>query len=81
MIAQEAQQAESAKQAKLKAARDKVATLQQSDPGSAALVQAESELAALEGELVTGLKPVKLAPRRRGGGGRGRGRGRGQGGK
>ena len=45
--------------------------------GSAAeKLKANSTLAALEGELVTGLKPMVIGRGRRGPGGRGRGRGR-----
>ena len=66
--------------AKLQAAKDNVAKAQAS--GNAhAILKAESELAALEAEKVTGLKPQKM---NRGGGGRGRGRGgrgRGRGGR
>ena len=68
------------KQDKIDAARVKVETLKKT-PGTkpADIVAAESELAALEAEKVTGLKPVRLGSGRGGrrGGGRGRGRGRG----
>ena len=57
---------------KLQAAKDKVAQAQ-AGGNAQAILKAESELAALEAEKVTGLKPVKMS---RGGGGRGRGRGR-----
>ena len=47
--------------------------------GSAAQkLKANAQLAALEGELVTGLKPMVIGRGRRGSGGRGRGRGRGR---
>jgi hypothetical protein len=45
------------------------------------IVVAESELAALEAEKVTGLKPVKMSAGRGRGRGRGGGRGRGTGGR
>ena len=79
-IQEEASQQSKSKQDKIEQARkqvealklDKKATPQQ-------VIKAESELAALEAEKVTGLKPVKMS---RGGRGRGRfggsGRGRGK---
>ena len=70
----EKQQHASAQTAKLQAAKDKVAQANASGNASA-ILKAESELAALEAEKVTGLKPVRM---NRGGGGRG-GRGRGGG--
>ena len=70
--------------ANLQAAKDKVAAAKASG-NSMAILKAESELAALEAEKATGLKPQKM---NRGGGGRGggrgragRGRGRGRGGR
>jgi hypothetical protein len=86
---EQAVQEESANQAKsnqekIEAARRKVQDAQTGGNGGKILA-AESELAALEAEKVTGLKPVKLSGGRgRGGGGRGRfsgGRGRGRGGR
>lgn len=60
------------KEEKITAARKKVEDAKRS--GSAQqIIAAESELAALEAEKVTGLKPIKLSA------GRGRGRGRGRG--
>lgn len=69
-----AQQTQS-KQDKIDTVRAKVEKLK-SQPSSKAseIVAAESELAALEAEKVTGLKPIRL------GSGRGRGRGRSGGG-
>jgi len=65
-------------EAKIAAAKENVETAKASGTASQ-IVAAESELAALEAEKVTGLKPVKLSfgrGRGRGSGGRGRGRGR-----
>jgi Stc1 domain len=75
-LAEERQQLVYSQEAKLQAAKDKVAEAQAS--GNAhSILKAESELAALEAEKVTGLKPIKMS---QGGGGRGRGgRGRGRG--
>eukprot|EP00529_Nitzschia_sp_RCC80_P033825 CAMPEP_0113502452 /NCGR_PEP_ID=MMETSP0014_2-20120614/33562_1 /TAXON_ID=2857 /ORGANISM="Nitzschia sp." /LENGTH=207 /DNA_ID=CAMNT_0000397241 /DNA_START=33 /DNA_END=656 /DNA_ORIENTATION=- /assembly_acc=CAM_ASM_000159 len=71
------------KQGKIDAARAKVENLKQT-PGTKPqdIVAAESELAALEAEKVTGLKPIRLGSGRgRGRGRSGGGRGRGRGGK
>ncbi len=74
---------ESANQAKsreekITAAKKKVEDAKRS--GSAPqILAAESELAALEAEKVTGLKPIKLSAGRGRGRGRGGGRGRGRG--
>jgi hypothetical protein len=82
---EQAVQDESAEQQKSKddkivAARRKVE--EANATGNAqSMVVAESELAALEAEQVTGLKPVKLAAGRGRGRSRGAGRGRGRGGK
>ena len=77
-IQEESQQKEQATAAKLQAAKEKVAQAQASG-NATAILKAESELAALEAEKVTGLKPQRMG---RGGGGRGRGRaGRGRGGR
>ena len=67
------------KQQKIDAARAKVEKLKKT-PGTKPqdIVAAESELAALEAEKVTGLKPIRLGSGR---GGRGRGRGRSGGGR
>lgn len=76
-LADEQTQQTQFKEAQLEAARTKVQDAKQS--GNAALIlQAESELAALEAHKVTGLKPVKLG---RGGGRRSAGRGRGRSGR
>ena len=67
----EKRQQEESQAAKLQAAKDNV--VQAHASGNAqAILKAESELAALEAEKVTGLKPVKMG--RGGGAGRGRGR-------
>jgi len=74
-VAVEAQQRESSKEAALQTARDKVeAATKSGNPG--AILKAESELAALEAEKVTGLKPQRMARSGRGRGGRGRPGGR-----
>lgn len=61
------------KGAPILAAQDK-ATAAQATRNSKEIIKAERELAALEAEKVSGLKPVKMNP-----GGRGRGRFRGVG--
>eukprot|EP00980_Cylindrotheca_fusiformis_P029098 scaffold22716_cov82-Cylindrotheca_fusiformis.AAC.4 len=74
-IRDETIQQSQAKETKLKAARDKVQSIRSSSTTPPqAILAAESELAALEAEQVTGLKPIKMSR----GGGRGRG-GRGRG--
>ncbi|CAJ1952927.1 unnamed protein product [Cylindrotheca closterium] len=89
-IKQEAQQQSQSKTDQIAAAKLKVEQARKSKSASAILA-AESELAALEAEKVTGLKPVRMGtgggrgggkkqPWRRGGGGGGRGKG-GRGGK
>ena len=75
-LADEKNHQEAAKASKLQAANDKVAQATASGNASA-ILKAESELAALEAEKVTGLKPIRM---NRGGGGTGRG-GRGRGGR
>lgn len=74
----EKSQQESARASKLQAAKDKVDRAKASG-NALAILKAESELAALEAEKVTGLKPVRMnrggAIGSRGRGGRGRGRG------
>ena len=80
-VKEEAEQQSKTKEDKIAAARKKVEEAQRSK-NPAKIVAAESELAALEAEKVTGLKPVKLSSGRgrgRGGFGSGRGRGRGRG--
>lgn len=73
-LEEEKKQQEFAKDSKMQAAKEKVAKATAASGNAAAILQAESELAALEAEKVTGLKPVWI---NRGGGGRsGRGRGR-----
>ena len=58
-VANEAKAAENAKAAKLQAAKEALETAQKS--GSAtAILKAESVVAALEAEKVTGLKPVRI---------------------
>lgn len=69
-LADEKAQQTQAREAKLTEARDRVAKAKASGKASELLV-AESQLAALEAEMVTGLKPVRLS-------GRGRGRQGGQ---
>lgn len=92
-IQKEAQQQSQSKSDQIAAAQQKVEQARKSKSASAILA-AESELAALEAEKVTGLKPVHMAaggggrgggggkkqPWRRGGGGTARGGGRGRGG-
>lgn len=79
----EKNQQESAKASKLQAAKDKV-TQATASGNASAILKAESELAALEAEKVTGLKPVRMNRGSGGRGGRGRGGrgpGRGRGGR
>lgn len=82
-VKEEATQQAKAKEDKIASAKKKVEEANASGD-SAKIVAAESLLAALEAEKVTGLKPVKLSSGRgrgrggsRGGGARGTGRGRG----
>jgi hypothetical protein len=80
-VAQEADAAETARAAKMAAARQAVDDANRSG-NSLAILKAESVLAALEGEKVTGLRPVRMNQRgagrgRSGRGGRAAGRGRG----
>uniref|UniRef100_A0A7S0UF16 Stc1 domain-containing protein n=1 Tax=Pseudo-nitzschia delicatissima TaxID=44447 RepID=A0A7S0UF16_9STRA len=80
-VKEETAQQNKSKDSKLEQARLKVANLKLDKKSTAQqIVAAESELAALEAEKVTGLKPIKLGGRGRGtrryGGGRGGGRGR-----
>ena len=82
-IASEAIQQSKSKDDKITAARKKVDDLKKKGGKPNEILSAESELAALEAEKVTGLAPVKLSAGR-GGRGRGRsyrvsGRGRGRG--
>jgi hypothetical protein len=72
-LAQEASQQKASSDEKLEKARQQVkeATASGNQP---AILKAESELAALEAEKVTGLKPIRMGR----GGGRGRGRGSGR---
>jgi hypothetical protein len=73
-IATEAASVETARAAKMAAARQAVDDANKSG-NALAVLKAESVLAALEGEQVTGLRPVKMNSRSaRGGGGGGRGR-------
>ena len=74
-VSEEAKQLEDSKKEKLDAARERVYKAK-SAGNTPAVLKAESELAALEAEIVTGLKPIKMG--RGGGRGRGRGPGRGQ---
>jgi hypothetical protein len=77
-IANEAKSLKDAKEDKIARAKEKV-RLAEKRGNVAATVKAEAELAALEAEIVTGLKPVVLGRGKKGysrGGGRG-GRGRG----
>eukprot|EP00536_Pseudo-nitzschia_multiseries_P010009 jgi/Psemu1/306964/fgenesh1_kg.293_\ len=79
-IQEEAAQQKNAKGEKLEKARRKVQDLKSSKTATAMeIVAAESELAAIEAEKVTGLAPVKLGGRGRGTRSYGRGRGRGRG--
>mmetsp|Transcript_26966 Transcript_26966/g.41331 ORF Transcript_26966/g.41331 Transcript_26966/m.41331 type:complete len:203 (+) Transcript_26966:152-760(+) len=78
----EATEQSKSKQEQISQAKDRVKKANAS--GNAVdIIKAESALAALEAEKVTGLRPVKLGRGGRGrgpgGGGRGRGRGRGRG--
>lgn len=87
----EASQQDQATEDKIANARREVEELKARKAPTAEIVAAESELAALEAEKVTGLKPIRLGGRgggrgRKGGGrnssgGRGRCSGRGSGGK
>ncbi len=82
-LADEAKTLQGSKQERLQAARASVVSAQASG-NVHAILKAESELAALEAEIVTGLKPVKMSGRgssRSRGGGRGRINGRGRGGQ
>lgn len=77
-IREEAAQQTSAKGGKLEKARKKVEDLKSSKAATAQqILAAESELAAVEAEKVTGLAPVRLGGRGRGTRSYGRGRGRG----
>jgi hypothetical protein len=88
-IQDDAARQQQSKDDKIQAAREKVEQLKLNKAATPQeIVSAESELAALEAEKVTGLKPVKMASSKgfRGQGrgqygGRGRGRGRGVGGR
>jgi len=73
LVAEQAQQAQG-KADKLAAAKERLAAA----TTMAERVTAESEVAALEAQKVTGLQPVRLG-RGRGGSGRGRGGGSGRG--
>lgn len=74
-IDDEAKQHQRAKEDKIEAAREKVKNLKQSKTSTPQqILQAESEISALEAEMVTGLKPVKMSGR--GGGRWGRGQSR-----
>jgi len=73
-LAEESSQQATAKEQKLQEARAKVAAANKSGD-KPTILKVESELAALEAELVTGLKPVRMSGR---GGGRGRSRNVGQ---
>ena len=66
------------KEIKLQDAKDNVTRAQASGSASA-ILKAESELAALEAEIVTGLKPIRM--NRKSGRGTGRSNGRGRGGR
>ena len=79
-VALETTKQEEPKQERLQAAKRNV-TVAQSSNNVLAILKAESELAALEAEFVTGLKPVKMSGRgggsyRSGSHGSGHGRGR-----
>lgn len=81
-IQEELKQQEKQKDDKIEEARKKVEQLKlnKSTTTQRQIVQAESELSALEAEKVTGLKPIKLSGGRgRGGRGRGSRIGRGRG--
>lgn len=80
-IQEESNNQSKSKEAKIEEARRKVDDAKKTG-NAQRILAAESELAALEAEKVTGLKPVKMSTGgrggrfgRRGGGGRGRGRG------
>lgn len=84
-VAAEALASQTSKQDKLEAARTSVAEAKKKG-NAKEILKAESELAALQAEHVTGLKPVRLGKGRGKGGrwggtssGRGRGRGAGRG--
>ena len=81
-VKEESKQQNSKKEDKIEDAQKKIANLRLSKTTTAQqIVAAESELAAIEAEKVTGLKPIKLGGRGRGtrryGGGHGRGGSRG----
>ncbi|KAG7357097.1 hypothetical protein IV203_001785 [Nitzschia inconspicua] len=81
-LQEEATQQQESRDAKIETARRKVEALKLNKTGttkttSQEIVAAESELAALQAEKVTGLKPIKLSSSGRGGRGRGRTAGRG----
>ncbi|VEU41037.1 unnamed protein product [Pseudo-nitzschia multistriata] len=76
-IQEEAAQQKTSKDEKLQRARKKVEDLKASKKATAMeIVAAESEVAAIEAEKVTGLAPVRLGGRGRGTRSYGRGRGR-----
>jgi hypothetical protein len=79
-----AEQADLLKESRLRAlddAREAARAARESGGSAAAVLRAESALAALEAERVTGLRPQRLGGRGRGGrGGGGRGRAQGRGG-
>lgn len=82
-LTEEASQQKASKEGKLLEARRQVKLATESGDQQA-ILKAESVLAALEAEKVTGLKPVRMGRGRGRGGGRGlrtSGRGRGRGGK
>ena len=82
-LTEEVSQQKASKEGKLLGARRQVKLATESG-NQQAILKAESVLAALEAEKVTGLKPVRMGRGRGRGGGRGlrtRGRGRGRGGK
>jgi len=67
-----------AKKAAALAEAKKAVKIAEATGSAAQKLKANAQLAALEGELVTGLKPMVIGRGRRGSGGRGRGRGRGR---
>jgi hypothetical protein len=73
-IQEEASNLSKSKEEKIAAARKKVEDMEKTG-NAPAILAAESELAALEAEQVTGLKPVRMSA------GRGRGRGGSRGGR
>ena len=85
-IQEESNQQKNSKDDKIESLRKKIANLRLSKTSTPQqIVAAESELAAIEAEKVTGLKPIRLGGRGRGRGARsrygaGRGRGAGRGG-